>query len=136
MEHEKKGRMTRQRMALLERLRESHDHPTADELFRRLQPDLPKLSLATVYRNLDRLADEGHIRVINVPGEPRRFDGDLSSHYHVRCVECGKISDVELDRIPDLGAAAYRTGSFKILSMKLEFEGVCDDCLRKKSTTG
>jgi Fe2+ or Zn2+ uptake regulation protein len=66
--------------------------------------------------------------VIEVSGEPRRYDGDMSSHYHIRCVKCGRIEDVELDRVPDLGSVAFRSGDFRMLSMRLEFEGICRSC--------
>jgi len=121
-------RMTKQRSELLKELKASHQHPTADELFLSLRERLPKISLATVYRNLERLEAEGLIRVLNVPGQPRRYDGDLSSHYHVRCVICGKVDDVTFDKVPNLGSMAFRSGGYQVLGMRLELEGVCDEC--------
>lgn len=123
-------RMTRQRSELLKELKASKMHPTADELFHSLRGRLPKISLATVYRNLERLEAEGLIRVVNVPGQPRRYDGDLSSHYHIRCVICGKVDDVMFDSVPDLGKVAVQSGNYRMLGMRLEFEGVCEECRR------
>jgi len=126
-----KGRMTRQRRAVYEALMGTHEHPTADQLYHQLCESMPRISLATVYRNLERLAEEGKIRVIELPGLPRRYDADLSSHYHVRCVHCGRIGDIELDRVPSLASVAHRTGTYKLLEMRLEFDGVCEECAKK-----
>ncbi len=125
-------RMTRQRSALLDELKATHDHPTADELHSRLRVKLPRVSLATVYRNLERLVEDGRIRVIDIPGRPRRFDGDLSSHYHVRCVNCGRVDDVKLDKVPNLGALVAKTGAYGAVTMRLEFEGLCARCRKQQ----
>ncbi|MFH0882336.1 MAG: transcriptional repressor, partial [bacterium] len=122
--------------ALLDELKATRKHPTADELFHTLRHRLPRISLATVYRNLDRLVEDGLIRVLDIPGQPRRYDGDLTSHYHVRCVNCGRVDDVMLDRVPDLGKLACRSGNYRILGMRIEFEGLCEKCRKAKRSAG
>ena len=87
-------RMTRQRAVILEELRKVKTHPTADELYSIVRERLPRISLGTVYRNLDFLADTGEIRRLEAAGTTKRFDGDISWHQHVRCIHCGRIGDV------------------------------------------
>ena len=82
-------RMTRQRAVILEELRKVKTHPTADELYSIVRERLPRISLGTVYRNLDFLADTGEIRRLEAAGTTKRFDGDISWHQHVRCIHCG-----------------------------------------------
>ena len=75
-------RMARQRAVILEELRKLKSHPTADELYSIVRERLPRISLGTVYRNLDFLADSGEIRRLEAAGSTKRFDGDISNHQH------------------------------------------------------
>ncbi|MCB2212209.1 transcriptional repressor [bacterium] len=124
-------RMTSQRRAVLEVLHDTLDHPTADEVYLRVRDKLPRVSLATVYRNLDVLAELGQVRVIEFPGRPRRYDAMTDLHYHIVCVECGKVVDVHLSQLPDLGAMVARTGAYEVLATRLEFEGRCSECRKR-----
>ncbi len=121
-------RMTSQRRAVLEVLNDTLDHPTADEVYLRVRDKLPRVSLATVYRNLDVLAELGQVKVIEFPGRPRRYDAMTDPHYHIVCVECGKVEDVHLSQLPDLGAMVAKTGAYEVLAARLEFEGRCSEC--------
>ena len=87
-------RMTRQRMVILEELRKVKTHPTADELYAMVRTRMPRISLGTVYRNLDFLTESKEILKLESAGSIRRFDGDTRPHQHVRCRVCGKIGDV------------------------------------------
>ena len=87
-------RMTRQRMVILEELRKVKTHPTADELYAMVRTRMPRISLGTVYRNLDFLTESKEILKLESAGSIRRFDGDTRPHQHVRCQICGKIGDV------------------------------------------
>ncbi|HEB83470.1 MAG TPA: transcriptional repressor, partial [Bacteroidetes bacterium] len=109
-------------------MHEKKTHPTAEEVFTEVRRRLPNISLATVYRNLDLLVEENRIRRLESGNGPRRYDGDLSHHYHIRCVRCGAVEDVSVDRIPDLVSQVRRTGGYHILGMKLEFTGLCEMC--------
>ncbi len=121
-------RQTRQRRVILEELQKSHEHPTASELYEMVRKRLPKISLGTVYRNLEMLAHRGLIRKLDLSGTGARFDGDLSRHYHVRCVGCGKLDDVEVG--PDgLNEIAFSPpAGYQILGYRIELTGVCQDC--------
>ena len=85
---------TIQREAILQELRMRKDHPTAEDLYGALHDAMPLLSLGTVYRNLEQLSTAGIIRKLEVSGKKMRFDGDLTPHHHIRCRECGGVSDI------------------------------------------
>ena len=70
-------------------------HPTADEVYQVVRKRLPRISLGTVYRNLDVLSESGEISRLDRCGAQYRFDGDLEQHYHIRCSSCGRVDDIE-----------------------------------------
>lgn len=127
-------RMTPQRFIILEELRKTRNHPTADEVYELVRRRLPRVSLATVYRNLDLLTREGLIQTVELGGCPRRYDGWVDDHIHVRCLECGRVDDIT-DSV--LGRARKRVeelSGYEIAGHHLEFTGKCRDC-RKTATT-
>jgi Fur family ferric uptake transcriptional regulator len=120
--------MTRQRRVILEELRRRNDHPSADELYRRVRRRLPRISLGTVYRNLEVLSDIGEIRTLGGGAAIRRFDGVAAHHYHIRCVGCDRIEDAPLPVMAGLeDRVAGRTG-FELFGHRLEFSGLCPAC--------
>lgn len=127
-------RMTKQRQVLLEALQRVKSHPTADELYAMVREELPKVSLGTVYRNLDVLVKTGQIRKLENPGGQSRYDADLSDHYHVRCQGCGGIGDVSLEDHPQLSLPKQRSSQYTITEYRLEFLGWCPRCLAKEET--
>ncbi|MBD3367505.1 MAG: helix-turn-helix domain-containing protein [Candidatus Eisenbacteria bacterium] len=129
-------KMTPSRRVILEELRASKEHPTADELYERVRRDLPRISLGTVYRNLDVLSKHGLIRVIGEAGEQRRYDGDLDGHYHVRCVRCGRVGDVVLDALRPLEDAVEDADGFAIDGFHLCFTGLCPRCAGENQNGG
>ncbi len=120
-------RLTRQRKVILEQLRGTDNHPTADEIYERVRRKLPRISLGTVYRNLQTLASDGQIRTLSDSGRTR-YDGALHDHCHVRCAVCGLVGDVPVQGI---GTEPCSGGDFKILGYKIEFVGICPECERK-----
>jgi Fur family ferric uptake transcriptional regulator len=87
-------RKTEQRSVILDELRKCRDHPGADELYARVRGRLPRISLATVYRNLELMAAEGLIRRLGPGTGSRRFDPVVDDHAHFRCTVCGAVEDV------------------------------------------
>jgi Fur family ferric uptake transcriptional regulator len=124
----KKPRMTRQRRSVLEAVQAAHAHPTADEVHRVVRRRLPRISLATVYRNLDLLSEHGLIRRLDVGGSQRRYDGTPGRHYHVRCVHCGRMDDVPIRPLANADRAARRATDYRIFGHRLEFVGLCARC--------
>ena len=100
---------------------------TADQVYERVRRVMPRISLGTVYRNLEILCRAGLIKRLQTGGGQRQYDGGVHKHYHVRCVECGEVSDVPAEPFPDLDAAVDVRG-FRIIGHQLTFEGICDKC--------
>jgi len=120
--------MTRQRRAILEEFRTPGRHLTADAVYERVRRRIPNISLGTVYRNLEMLSRAGLIKTLHLGGGQRQYDGGMHRHYHVRCIRCGKVSDVSADSFKDLEAAAARASDFEVLGHELGFEGICAEC--------
>jgi len=126
--------MTVQRTIILEELGKLRSHPTADELYRIVRKRLPKVSLGTIYRNLELLSGSGRIQKIEVPGTVKRFDGNAAVHHHVRCISCGAVSDVRDDLAICSPEIPGDVDGYRIVGCRLDLIGVCPRC-RKKSET-
>ena len=123
-------RNTRQRRVILEELRKLASHPTATDLYQVIRPCLPRISLATVYRNLELLAADGVIKKLTSTGTQARFDGNPQRHYHVRCVRCGKVDDVSDVSVEVVHRRVRSVHNFKVLDHQLDFLGLCPACRR------
>lgn len=123
-------RQSRQREVVLEVVRSTMDHPTADWVHRQARRRLPRISLATVYRNLKRLAQEGLIREVQSTGQSR-FDGNTGRHYHIRCLGCGRVSDLPISVDARLEEQAGQATSYRILGHEVEVHGLCPSCLAR-----
>lgn len=106
-------------------------HVTANEVYEFIKEAYPSIGKGTVYRNLEILAEEGSLRKVEVPDGPNRFDFTLKDHYHVRCVECGDVYDVDMDAITDLMEKIHDTHGIKFLSYDITFKGICPKCKEK-----
>jgi len=120
--------MTTQRQVILDELKKLKSHPTAGELCQIVRRRLPRISLGTVYRNLEILSRQGMIQKLDVGGTEMRFDGTTDNHYHLRCLNCGKVADVDMDVIPGLELKADGAAGYEVLAHRLEFMGLCPDC--------
>lgn len=123
----KNMRNTRQRTIILEKLRSVTSHPTADDVFAMTREALPRISLGTVYRNLELLTRQGDILCLENGGSQKRFDGNTMPHHHVRCSECGRVGDVKAD-LPLPSLAGVWVEGFTLTGAEVVFEGVCDRC--------
>ena len=124
-------RKSRQRDAILQNLQQRCDHPTAMELYLSVRAEMPNLSLGTVYRNLNMLASDGVILKISFEGADR-YDGNKELHYHFRCFECGRVTDVDMPPINDINSKAQAYAKGRIDTHELIFSGVCNECLDAK----
>ena len=122
-----KTRMTRQRKVILEVLQGLSSHPTADEIYGLVREKLPRISLGTIYRNLDLLAGSGRILCLDRVGAQKRFDGDTRRHHHVRCRICGKIGDV-FSPVPDPPLPEAPVPGFSLQRADVIFIGLCREC--------
>ena len=127
-----KLRHTRQREAVLEVLRSSHSHPTADWVYEEVKKTLPRISKGTVYRNLKMLCENGEISELDLSGAIRQFEGRQESHYHFRCQRCGEIFDLNEPVNHDLDRRIAEQTGFVVACHHLEFHGLCRDCRLKQ----
>ncbi|MDD4518342.1 MAG: transcriptional repressor [Limnochordia bacterium] len=128
MSVEPETRLTRQRKIILEELRKVDTHPSADQVYEMVRKRLPKISLGTVYRNLDFLSAEGLIRTLKSAGSQMRFDGNPDNHYHLRCIKCDRIIDLPISVFDGLDDKIHRITGYVIIGHDLEFQGICPIC--------
>ena len=121
-------RNTIQKALILRAVCELKRHLTADEVYEFVKRDHPSIGKGTVYRNLAILTEEGAIRKVEVPDGSDRFDFTLKNHYHVRCVKCGEVFDVDMDEIPDLQKKLHDTHGMEFLTYDIFFKGICPEC--------
>lgn len=120
-------RYSRQRELIYEAVLGSKEHPTAEMVYQWLKPANPNLSLGTVYRNLNLLAEEGIL--VRMPFPVERYDGDTHPHSHFRCKGCGRVFDLMLGYDGEIDAAAGRASpGFRIEGHDLTFSGMCREC--------
>ena len=125
-------RFSRNRQAILECLRSTTVHPTADWILEQLHPSYPNLNLATVYRNLLQLKEDGLIRSMGVIAGQEHFDGNIEPHAHVMCKCCDRILDIPLTN--ELGQMMEHTGSVTGFEVQaFQFTGLCPDCRGSKT---
>ena len=123
----------RKRNAILECLRNTDAHPSAEALFQMLQKEHPDISLATVYRNLTLFKQQGMIQSLGTVNGIERFDGNTQPHVHFICGSCESVLDLpELDPPESLRSAAAKATGGEVSSCQLIFTGTCQDCLSQK----
>ena len=129
-------RKTRQLEQVFAAVQGDHTHPFAHEIYRRVHKKLPRISLATVYRNLHDLVEEGKIRSLLVDEQGTRFDPETSEHDHFICGRCGRVVDLFLRpraRKVDLTSLAKR--GYVVTTHDLTVHGMCQGCaVRRRST--
>ncbi len=121
-------RLTTQRQIILEELGKVTSHPTANEVYDMVRKRLPRIGLGTVYRNLELMADNGIILKLEVGGTQKRFDATVAPHYHIRCLSCGKVNDIEIPVMDDINKTAAELSHYQILGHHIEFSGICNEC--------
>jgi Fur family transcriptional regulator, ferric uptake regulator len=129
-------RNTRQRQVILEEVQKLTSHPTAATLYEIVRSRLPKVSLGTVYRNLELLARLGLIQKLDFSGGEARFDGNVEDHDHLRCVRCGRVDDVSAPALDLSGEQTNDWGGYQILGHRLEFFGICPKCGSQQTENG
>ena len=119
----------RKRDAILSYLRSTDVHPSADMVYARLKPEIPDLSLGTVYRNLSMFRQQGLIASIGTVNGVERFDGNTVPHVHFVCTNCHRIMDLSQIQVPEeLNTAASRASGGQVESCQLIFHGRCAGC--------
>ena len=124
--------MTKYAKEILEIVQNSHSHLTADQVFLQLREVYPKVALASVYNNLNRLWEEGLVHKVSVEGMPDRYDR-VERHDHLVCKECGRLADVDLG---DLTSQLEHAAGLSILSYDLKLVYLCEECRKKAQEKG
>jgi len=122
-------------MVILEELKKVASHPAADELYELVRRRLPRVSLGTVYRNLELLCESGMVRKLEYGGSQRRYDGDATHHYHLRCVSCGRVEDAPIKPVSEIEESLRKMSDYEIIGHHVEFVGICPECKRKAPRT-
>ncbi len=121
---------SKQREVILKTLQENMIHPTADVLYSLLKEKCPTMSLATVYRNLNLLAQNGVIKKIEGLDGTAHFDHNTSKHYHFICTKCHKVFDLPYDIAPGLAEKIYAETGLVVESHDVSCKGICHDCMK------
>lgn len=129
-------RYSKQRENIKKGLEKFCIHPTAEELYLELKPQNPTLSLATVYRNLNQLADIEEIKKIEGLSGQVHYDHNNSEHFHMICVNCLKIIDLPAELAESLKKILNKQSEFEILSYDIAVKGLCIKCKEKGQNDG
>lgn len=122
------GKYSHQREAIIRFLADRTDHPTADVVYQQLRSEIPNLSLATVYRNLNRLAESGQILRLHADGKTDHYDACTRPHAHLLCKNCGCVRDVPVACEDGLLERARKISGYEIDGVSVLFSGLCDAC--------
>ena len=121
-------RRTKQREAILQVLRGTTSHPTADWVYQEVRKEMPHVSLGTIYRNLRTLSEHGEIRELAYGSHHSRFDANAESHYHFICDSCGCVEDLDMPIMQELEEKVEKLGDYQVVTHRLEFHGICPSC--------
>lgn len=122
-------RTTPQREAILDVVREATDHPSARDIYQRVQRRRPGIGVATVYRTLDLLAAHGRVLALQLGDDHiARYDGNVADHDHVLCEGCGAIADVAVPLPAQVTDAVEAVTGFLVRTQEVQFMGRCPAC--------
>lgn len=120
-------RNTQQRTKILDYLISEKTHPTAERVYKGVKNDMPEITLATVYRNLNLLSKQDKILKLEVNGE-FRFDAEINQHQHLICNDCGKILDGFQEEISTEALRGFKNKEFKAEKVSILYYGKCSKC--------
>ena len=120
-------RITPQRIAIVDYLLKTEDHPSAELIHKIVRKRFPMVSLSTVYKTLDLLKEKKLVNEIEVEGEAR-FDAHTNEHINLVCMKCGKIDDVDEESLKEIQVNAAKKSKYLILRSNFELHGYCNSC--------
>lgn len=127
--------VTPQRRAIIRALLETEQHPSAEDIFAIVREQHPHISLATVHRTLETLCRIGEARKVTSLHSHARYDGNVTPHHHLVCVECHRVVDVLAPELDNLLAGKRSVGDYKLLGCSVEIHVLCKDCAEKENET-
>jgi Fur family transcriptional regulator, peroxide stress response regulator len=125
---ERRLKITPQRTLIYEELLKAKDHPTADDIHKRIVRKAPHISFDTVNRTLLTFSKIGITHVVEGYGQAKRYDPDVDTHHHFRCVRCGCIIDFHNKEYDDIAVPEEISGRFEVTRKKVVLEGLCGQC--------
>ncbi len=120
--------VTPQRLAVIQALLASDNHPSTDEICAAVRRKHPHVSLATVHRILQQFCKVGEARKVTLLHDVARYDGNVEPHHHVLCVRCRQVHDIEIPEVDKLLERTHRLGQFALLRCSLEIDALCRRC--------
>ena len=120
-------RITPQRIAIVDYLLKTEEHPSADLIHKVIKKKYPMISLSTVYKTLDLLKEKKLVNEMDVDGEAR-FDAHTDEHINLVCMNCGKIDDVDENTLREIQIKAAKKSKYLILRSNFELHGYCSSC--------
>jgi Fur family peroxide stress response transcriptional regulator len=124
-------KITPQRIEVYKALVRTDEHPSAEMVFRKVRRTLPNISLDTVNRTLLTLSEIGAAFVVEGTGDAKRFDANLSSHQHFKCIRCRKIFDFYHEPFDKIEVPANIKRRFTVLRKTVYLEGICGMCKKR-----
>ncbi|AOY76351.1 Fur family transcriptional regulator [Clostridium formicaceticum] len=121
-------KITPQRIAIYQAVKDSDEHPNAETIYKKLAPTYPTISLATVYKSLELFSGLGLIQVINIGENSFRYDSNTASHPHVVCTNCQKVEDLDNEFFKHLSKRVESLTNYQIMNQHLCFYGICPFC--------
>ena len=120
---------SRQREEIIKVVKDSYNHPTAEEIYMTVKAKDPAVSRSTVYRNLGLLVETGMIKQISMKVGPDRYDYMRKPHNHAMCIKCGKVFDFEYSfEYERIGKAVKEQTGLEISTDGIALEGICHSC--------
>lgn len=121
-------KLTHQRLEIIREVVGADDHPSAEDIHRRIRPRLPTVSLDTVYRTLETLEQLGLIARVEILDDRTRYEPDREPHHHLVCASCRKVVDFSWPELDRLAAPPAAKGWGKIAGRHMELRGICREC--------
>jgi len=121
-------KITPQRTAIYEELLKAKDHPTADDIYKRIVKKIPNISFDTVNRTLLTFSKIGITNVVEGYGQAKRYDPDMDIHHHFRCIQCGSIIDLYNREFDNITVPEEVNKQFTVINKKVVLEGLCIKC--------
>lgn len=121
-------KITPQRLAVYEELKNTKEHPSAETIYKRLQAAYPSMSFATVYKTLEMLKNLNLVQELNVGEGSFRYDANTCEHPHITCIACKKVEDVDDEMIFDLAEKVIKKTNYELVRQQLYFFGYCPEC--------
>ena len=119
---------THQRTVIYRVLVESRDHPSPELVYERVSRQIPEISRATVYKNIQTFVDAGMLREVSELHQTNRLDANLERHHHLICTRCKKVVDYHDDQLDSVRASRKKPHGFQVTEYRVEARGLCPEC--------